>query len=540
MVAGVASGLGRSFDVDPVIFRIGFAALVVFGGAGFALYALAWLLLPEEGSQVSIAESLVRSRSDGTWHSERRWIAPALLAVGALDVLSNLGDHNDGPGFGIVLLGVGAYLLWRRTSGASPGGPGGFGRPRPRRRGWASRRSAIAGQWGSGAPWDGGAASGGPSPSGGPAAASGAGPWAAAPGPAGGSPPAGWQGPATGPVPAGWQETGGWRKPGAPGRTNAPWWAGWPGHAGQTGPQQTGPQQTGSQQPAGWYPHPPQREPDQPGRVPADETASAALIAAEPSWTASESIPIGSRSAFAAADELVAPSPWDLDWPLTPSETTPSPTATATVRTGLRKRVRRARSPLAPITVSGILVLAGIAAALDLSNLVDVSVERFLAVALILIGAALLWGGWYGRARSLIAVGVVLTGAAALPSAVDLPLRDGVGDRTWQPRDLAALGDTYRHGMGEATLDLSGLPLTEGTRSVQASLGMGQLTVVVPPDVDVEADASASAGNVLLFGEEADGPDAHIRRVEEAPGAGRLVLDLSVGFGQVEVLRAAA
>src|SRR4051794_36647542 len=50
VAGGVASGLGRYFDLDPIIFRIGFVALTLVGGTGIALYAAGWLLIPEEGT----------------------------------------------------------------------------------------------------------------------------------------------------------------------------------------------------------------------------------------------------------------------------------------------------------------------------------------------------------------------------------------------------------------------------------------------------------------------------------------------------------
>ncbi|MBX6767920.1 MAG: PspC domain-containing protein [Actinomadura rubrobrunea] len=59
MIAGVCSGVGRYLGIDPTIVRIGLAAFNVFGGAGVALYAIAWLLIPEEGAATSVAEDLV-------------------------------------------------------------------------------------------------------------------------------------------------------------------------------------------------------------------------------------------------------------------------------------------------------------------------------------------------------------------------------------------------------------------------------------------------------------------------------------------------
>ena len=48
MLAGVAGGLGRHFELDPLIFRIGFALLTLFGGSGLLLYILLALLVPSE------------------------------------------------------------------------------------------------------------------------------------------------------------------------------------------------------------------------------------------------------------------------------------------------------------------------------------------------------------------------------------------------------------------------------------------------------------------------------------------------------------
>jgi phage shock protein PspC (stress-responsive transcriptional regulator) len=61
MLAGVAAGIARYFDVDANIIRIVFAVLTVMGGAGVPLYLAGWLLIPEEGSEQSIASSFIES-----------------------------------------------------------------------------------------------------------------------------------------------------------------------------------------------------------------------------------------------------------------------------------------------------------------------------------------------------------------------------------------------------------------------------------------------------------------------------------------------
>jgi phage shock protein PspC (stress-responsive transcriptional regulator) len=67
MVTGVASGLARYFGVDTTIVRIAFVVLTIVGGAGIPLYLAGLLLIPEEGSDQSIAGSLVES-----WQSRSR------------------------------------------------------------------------------------------------------------------------------------------------------------------------------------------------------------------------------------------------------------------------------------------------------------------------------------------------------------------------------------------------------------------------------------------------------------------------------------
>jgi phage shock protein PspC (stress-responsive transcriptional regulator) len=61
MLAGVAAGLARYFGVDVTIVRIAFVVLTVAGGAGIPLYLAGLLLIPEEGSDQSIASSLIDS-----------------------------------------------------------------------------------------------------------------------------------------------------------------------------------------------------------------------------------------------------------------------------------------------------------------------------------------------------------------------------------------------------------------------------------------------------------------------------------------------
>jgi phage shock protein PspC (stress-responsive transcriptional regulator) len=61
MVAGVAAAIADYLDVDVTIVRIVIAALTIAGGAGVAVYVAGWLLIPEEGSDHSVADDFLGS-----------------------------------------------------------------------------------------------------------------------------------------------------------------------------------------------------------------------------------------------------------------------------------------------------------------------------------------------------------------------------------------------------------------------------------------------------------------------------------------------
>ncbi|WP_449061371.1 PspC domain-containing protein [Planomonospora algeriensis] len=72
IVAGVASGLGRYIGIDPNIIRGALAVSCLFGGLGLGVYAIGWLLLPDEGKDTSILQDLVNNNKDNpVWQDAR-------------------------------------------------------------------------------------------------------------------------------------------------------------------------------------------------------------------------------------------------------------------------------------------------------------------------------------------------------------------------------------------------------------------------------------------------------------------------------------
>ena len=62
MLAGVAGGIAQYLDVDVTLVRVIIAALALLNGVGVALYIAAWLLIPEEGEDQSLAAAWIAGR----------------------------------------------------------------------------------------------------------------------------------------------------------------------------------------------------------------------------------------------------------------------------------------------------------------------------------------------------------------------------------------------------------------------------------------------------------------------------------------------
>ncbi len=102
MLAGVAGGLADYTGVDAVVFRVLFAVLTLFGGAGLLLYLIGWLLLPDEGQESAPVESLLgRGRSSSA-------IEAALLVVATvvLGLVLIRGDVGDVVLLAVVVVGI--------------------------------------------------------------------------------------------------------------------------------------------------------------------------------------------------------------------------------------------------------------------------------------------------------------------------------------------------------------------------------------------------------------------------------------------------
>jgi phage shock protein PspC (stress-responsive transcriptional regulator) len=119
VIGGVCGGLGRYFNVDPLLFRIGAVALVFVGGAGLLLYLAALLLVPNEGEAAPIAP--------GAQGGNRGWVIAGVVVALLFAFPFLLAGGFLFAGIGIpfaVLVGAGV-LVWWLVSGEGPSGSAG-------------------------------------------------------------------------------------------------------------------------------------------------------------------------------------------------------------------------------------------------------------------------------------------------------------------------------------------------------------------------------------------------------------------------------
>jgi phage shock protein PspC (stress-responsive transcriptional regulator) len=114
VLAGVAGGLGRYFDIDPIIFRIGFVVLTLAGGAGVLAYLAAWVLVPED--PVPGQAPTDRSRAATI-------AGAAVLALAAIVLLGHGLFFLAPPLIAIGVIAIVGVLLWRAAGGEHGGTP---------------------------------------------------------------------------------------------------------------------------------------------------------------------------------------------------------------------------------------------------------------------------------------------------------------------------------------------------------------------------------------------------------------------------------
>lgn len=413
VIVGVAAGVARYLRVDPVIVRVLFVVLAIFGGLGVVLYGIGWLLIPDDGDTSSRGQTLLdQAGPPGSTGRIAMIVVAALIGVA---LIAAYADARPFPGllgvwgFGgipLLLLAVGGVVLWLIFGGQQE------------------------------------------------------------------------QRPPTDPV----------ADPTAHPTTQIP-----PAEAGA-------PASAGTE-----------------GGIAAMTAPLAPTVGAEQAT----GFAYGGSSGY-------------------PGYTPPSPAPPPP------PRPPRPRSYLGLATLSLAAFVVGLLAALNVADLTDIPAVVVMSAGLAILAGGLLVGAFIGRARWLIAVAAPLLLLVAMVAVVPSGLRfnGGIGERTWTPTTPTEAAGPFRLGMGDAELDLTEIAFVPGdtaTYPVTVSMGVGDLRIIVPDDVDVIVDAHVGLGAIDVDGEAGTGGSN--RRVETTlyntttSPAPTITLDADLNLGSMEVSR---
>ena len=277
----------------------------------------------------------------------------------------------------------------------------------------------------------------------------------------------------------------------------------------------------------------PATEPAPTRAAPATEPMTAQATAAPtappmpPPYTPPTSTPptSGYRPPFAPHGPYARPTP--VTYPPAPPAATKPP-----------KRPRE-RSKLGRLTFFALIMVIGVLAAIDTAG-ASIAVSAYFAAALVTIALGLVVGGWLGRARGLIALGL-LASVGLLVSTGAERWGSEVGNSVYRPATLAGVADRYDFTAGNATLDLRGIDFADKEQTITVTMKFGQVRVLVPENVDTTTSLQVANGRAVVFDKEftdrqADGQSLTDLGPDGA-GGGTLKLDLRMDTGNVEVHR---
>lgn len=200
----------------------------------------------------------------------------------------------------------------------------------------------------------------------------------------------------------------------------------------------------------------------------------------------------------------------------------------------------RSRSVLGRVTIAVVLLALGGGAIADQLDLLRFTAADAAATALGIVGVGLLVGTWFGRARGLIVLGIMLVPVVVATSflrGTGIDVGAGAGERVHVVSTASGLEPEYSLGAGKMELDVSGLEPPGGGVSTAVRLGAGEVRLHVPEDTHVVIDARVQLGVLDLPGVDRAGPGLTERLELGSVGdpGGTLHVDVELGVGELSV-----
>lgn len=192
------------------------------------------------------------------------------------------------------------------------------------------------------------------------------------------------------------------------------------------------------------------------------------------------------------------------------------------------------------LVLASLLAVAGTLGVLNAAKVISLTWLSGGALVLLLLGAGMVIGGLFGKTTGLVPVGLVLAIPLILLSTLGVPLRGTIGDADWAPAAAADVHPLYQIGVGNGSLDLTNAAPGPGrTLHIRTQIGVGDLHVILPPDVDVKVQAHDGIGT-LNAGDTLDTSRWNVNESFDMPThsahpQGTIVLVVDVGVGDVNL-----
>ncbi len=112
MIAGVCGGLGKYFSVDATIVRLVLLLLLIFGGAGFVLYLILWIVVPDEQRLGASPQDVIQANTQELGQAASDFGKSMGQAVGSSGGDVAQSAARNGPLiFAVILIFLGVWFL---------------------------------------------------------------------------------------------------------------------------------------------------------------------------------------------------------------------------------------------------------------------------------------------------------------------------------------------------------------------------------------------------------------------------------------------
>ena len=191
---------------------------------------------------------------------------------------------------------------------------------------------------------------------------------------------------------------------------------------------------------------------------------------------------------------------------------------------------RRGSFAVTAIAAGAVCVVVGLFGALDAADVVALGWGGVVAVAIVATGVALVASSFFGGARALIPLGILLALLLGGTAAAGVSFNGGIGERDYRITDGDDLRARYELGIGHLRLDLRGIELAPGTTHVTADLDVGMVEVVAEDARFLDDDRPRDDGR-------ATGGFDTTRTIVVGDGDRRLEVEVHVGVGAIAASR---